>query len=75
MVIKVDQKSVEWNVNAMLKFCKAGEPVLATCPGTVATSKPCFWLPEHHRFVVCKNESAYLHVGLRLWRGPTQSLF
>lgn len=41
MLQRMDQKSVEWMKDLLLKFCKAEELMLNTCADTLGTSRAC----------------------------------
>lgn len=46
-----EQKSVNWIMDLILKFCKAGKVIVDTSSGTVATAKAVLQLLQHRHFV------------------------
>lgn len=58
MLLGPEPKSVEWVMDLVNEFCKAEEIVLDTGASISATAKACLKLPEHHRFVGFKKDSA-----------------
>lgn len=51
MVLRSEEKLVEWMTDRASKFRKAGELVLNTYTAILAAVKACFQLLEHCRFV------------------------
>lgn len=66
LLLRPEQRSVEWMMDLVSKFCKAGGPVLATCASTSATAKAYLQPPEHRRFVGLS--STLLDFKMRLYR-------
>lgn len=58
MVLWPEQKTEEFKMDLVPKFCKAVDLGLDTCTATSAAVKACFPLPEHRMFVGCRNDSA-----------------
>lgn len=54
VLVRPDQKSVEWMMDLVFKFCNAGDLALDTCAGTSASVKPCLQLLEYCRPVECE---------------------
>lgn len=57
MVLRIVQKSMEWVVDLVFKFCKAKALVPDTCADTLVTGKTCLMLPEYCRFVGSEKSS------------------
>lgn len=52
MLLRREWKSVEWTMDLVPNFCKAGKLVRDTCTGTLVTAKECLQVAEHHCFLV-----------------------
>lgn len=57
VLLRPEQKSIDWMMDLVSKFTKPGELVVDNCTGTSATAKPCMLLPQHRRFVGCAKDS------------------
>lgn len=59
VMLWLEQKPVNWMMDAVSKFCKAGEVIVDTCTGMLATAKACLKLPQHRRFIGCEKDSMW----------------
>lgn len=57
VMLRQEQKAVNWMMDVVLKFLEALELVLDSFIGMLATSKACLQLLEHRRFVGCEEDS------------------
>lgn len=58
VVLRQEQKSVDWKICLVSKLCNDGELVLDICAGAFAAARVCLQLPEHRRVVGCEKCSA-----------------
>lgn len=58
MLLRLEQKSVEWLTDLVFKLCDAVEPVLNTCDGKFATAKARLQLPERRGDIGCETNTS-----------------
>lgn len=54
LMLRLEQKPLNWMIEAVLKVCKAVELVMDTCAGTQATGRPSLQLSLHHLIIGCE---------------------
>lgn len=59
MMLKSEQKSVEWTMDLACKLWNTVDLVLDTCTATLATARACSQLSEHRHFVGCEKDFAF----------------
>lgn len=55
--LRPEKRTVEWSMDPVFRFCKAGDLALDTCAGTLTATDTCLQLPENRWFIECDNDA------------------